>query len=104
MGTFDVTNHFLLHLAGILLGLHQAVSIDVAGCGMSAGIKINLRLGTQHGDRVISGRMFSQIFSNSDGFREGTFWINYSRSVGREGFKKEPSFCENRPKKSKSQN
>jgi hypothetical protein len=71
---------------------------------MSVGIKVNLRLGTQHGDRVISGCMFSQIFCNPDGFYKGSLWINHSRSVGRRGFKKELSFHENRPGQSKSQN
>src|SRR5215510_15487225 len=104
MGTFNVTDHFLLHLVGILLGLHQAVGINVAGCRTSVRIKINLRLGTQHGDRVTSGCMFPQIFRNPEGFREGALWIDHSRSVGRRGLKKEPSFCEHRPGKGKSQN
>src|SRR5207248_1562132 len=103
-GAFNLPNHFLLHLAGILLGFHQAVSVNVAGCRMSVGIKVNLRLGTEHGDRVISVCMFSQIFCNSDGFHEGTLWINHSRSVSRRGFKKELSFCENQPGKRKSKN
>src|SRR6266540_2275217 len=42
---FNLANYFLLHLRSILLGFHQAVSINVAGCGMPVGIKINLRLG-----------------------------------------------------------
>src|SRR5262249_1930149 len=80
------------------------ISINVAGCGMSVGIEINLRFGTHDGDCVISGCMCSQIFCDLDRFREGTLWINHSRSVGRRGLKKEPSFCEHRPGKGKSQN